>query len=137
MLFRSIRGNLAYSILYDVLEKRSPKELWSKLYIMYMKKNMCNKLMLKKQLYSLRIYEDGDIMSHIQRCDQMSMDLLNFGMKMEEENKSLLLLCSLFGNFDPLVTILLYGKETLHYEDILSVLRSNEQRKWMTKEDVS
>ena len=36
-------------------------------------------------------------------------------------------LCSLSESFDPLVMILLYGKETLVYVEIISVLRSNEQ----------
>ena len=65
-------------------------------------------------------------MGHIQRFDWMSMDLLNIGMDLEEEDKSLLLLCSLPRCFDPLVTTLLYGKETLVYEEIVSMLRSNE-----------
>ena len=37
---------------------------------------------------------------------------------------------------DPLITILLYGNETLLYEDIVSALRSNEQRKKMIEEGV-
>ena len=57
----------------------------------------------------------------------MSIDLLNIMVDIEEEDKSLLLLCSLPGSFDPLVMTLLYGKETLVYEEIISVLRSNEQ----------
>lgn len=55
----------------------------------------------------------------------MSMDLLNLKVKMEKENKSLLLLCSLPGGFNSLVMILLYNKEILHYKEIVSVLRSN------------
>ena len=54
------------------------------------------------------------------------MDLLNLGVKMEEEDKSLQLLCSLPSSYDSLITTLPYGKETLMYEDIVSVLRSNE-----------
>ena len=56
----------------------------------------------------------------------MSIDLLNIGMDIEEEDKSLLLLCSLPGSFDPLVTMLLYGKETLVYEEMILVVKSNE-----------
>ena len=56
---------------------------------------------------------------------------------MEEEDKSSLLLCSLPLFYDPLVTTLVYRKETLYYEDIVSILRSNEQRKKLTKEGVS
>ena len=56
----------------------------------------------------------------------MSMNLLNIGMDIDEEDKSLLLLCSLSESFDPLVMTLLYGKETLVYKEIILVLRSNE-----------
>ena len=64
-----IKGCLADTVLYLVLEKRTIKGLWLKLHTMYMKKNMCNKLMLKKRLYSLRMLEGGDVLSHIQRFD--------------------------------------------------------------------
>ena len=62
--------------------------------------------------------------------------MLNFGVKMDEKDKSLLLLCSLPGSYDLLVMILLYEKETLHFEGIVSVLRSKEQREWLTKDGV-
>ena len=71
--------------------------------------------------------EDENVAEHTQWFDRMSMDLLNIGMELEEEDKNLLLLCSLFESFDPLITILLYRKETLVYEKIVSMLRFNEQ----------
>ena len=122
----AIRGCLADSALYSVLEEKTPKGLWMKLHTLYMGKNMCNKLMLKKRLYSLRMSEGGDMLGHIQVFDQISNELLNVGVKMEEEDKALLLLCSLPTSYDSLVTTLLYGKETLFYEDIVKVLRKNE-----------
>ena len=96
---------------------------------------MCNKLMLKKKLYSLQMQEGSDVIGHIQRFDHLCTELMNIGVKLDEEDKSLLLLCSLPGSYDSLVTTLLYGKETLEYEDMVSVLRSNEQRKKLTRED--
>ena len=83
---------------------------------------MCNKLMLKKKLYDLRMQEGGDILGHIQKFNQVCNELLNIRVKMEEEDMSLLLLCSLPPFYDPLVTMLLHGKETLKYEDMISVL---------------
>ena len=50
-------------------------------------------------------------------------------MKINEKDKDLLLLCSLPGSYDGLITILLYEKETLNYEEVVGVLWSNEQRK--------
>ena len=87
---------------------------------------MCNKLVLKKQRYSLQMDEGEDVARHIQQFNRMSMDLLNIRVNIKEEDKSLLLLHSLPRSFDPLVMMLLYGKETLVYEEIVSVLRSNE-----------
>ena len=124
----TIRACLADEVLYGVLEERTQKELWSRLHTLYMERNMCNKLVLKKQLYSLRMAEGRDVAGHIQWFDRMSMDLLNIGMDIKEEDKSLMLLCSLPESFDPLVMTLLYGKKTLVYEEIVSVLRSNEKR---------
>ena len=68
--------------LFDA-RRKTPKGLWSKLQDLNMEKNMCNKLMLKKRLYSLHMVEGGDIFSHIQLFDQVSNELLNIGVKME------------------------------------------------------
>ena len=112
-------------IVFSDWEKDS-KGIMVEVVHLYMRKNMCNKLMLKKQLYSLRMQEGGNVVDHIQQFDQMWNELLNVGVKFEEEDKSLLLLCSLPPSFDALVTTLLYGKETLEYRDMVSVLWSNE-----------
>lgn len=71
-------------------------------------------------------------MVHIQKFDKISNDLLNLGIKMDGEDKSLFLLCSLPFSYDPLVITLLYGKE-MFYEDIVPILISNEQRKKLTE----
>ena len=49
----TIRAYLVDEVLYGVLEERIPKGLWLRLHILYMRRNMCNELVLKKQLYSL------------------------------------------------------------------------------------
>ena len=48
-------------------------------------------------------------------------------MKIDEEDRALLLLCSLSVSYDGFITTLVYGKETLNFEDVVGVLRSNEQ----------
>lgn len=93
---------------------------------MYIGKNMYNKLVLKKQLYNLRMQEGGNIVGYIQWFDQISMDLQSLRMQMEKEDKSLLLLCLLPNSFNLLVMIVLYGKETLHYKKIVSMLKSKK-----------
>ena len=63
----------------------------------------------------------------------MCNDLLNIEVKMEEEDKLLLPLCLLPPSYNPLVMMLLYGKETLKYEDMVSLLRSNKRWEKLTK----
>ena len=44
----AIRGCLVDSALYSVLDEKKLKSLWAKLHSLYIRKNMYNKLMLKK-----------------------------------------------------------------------------------------
>ena len=64
-----IRACLMDEILCDMLEERSSRDLWSRLHILYMEKNMCNKLILNKQLYSLQMSEGEDVVGRIQWFD--------------------------------------------------------------------
>ena len=56
-------------------------------------------------------------------------------VKIDEKDRVLLLLCFLSSSYDGLITILVYGKETLNYEEVVGVLRSNEQREKIRKKD--
>ena len=57
----------------------------------------------------------------------MCSEVMSLDVKIEEEDRALLLLCSLLGSYDGLITSLVYEKETLNYEEGVGVLRSNEQ----------
>jgi len=50
---------------------------------------------MKKQLYSLRVKEDTYILHHLNAFNMILSDLLVLEVKLEEENKALLLLSSL------------------------------------------
>jgi hypothetical protein len=51
---------------------------------------------------------------------------LNFGGKIEEKDKAIVLLASLPSLYDHLVTTLLYGKETPAFEEVTGSLFSHE-----------
>ena len=62
--------------------------------------------------------------------------MLALEVKVEEEDKALLLLSSLPSSCDQLVTIIMYGKETLELEDVRQILQNNElmKKSYSTKE---
>ena len=106
--------------------KTTAKDLWEKLEKIYIGKNMTNKLWLKKQLYSLQMFEGGNLVSCIQRLNQVCSDLMNMDVKIEEKDRALLLLCSFPSTYDGLITILVYDKESLKYKEVVGVLRLNK-----------
>ena len=53
----AIRLNLSNEVIHNILEAKTSKEVWEKLEGLYMRKNLTNKLYVKKQLYSLHMKE--------------------------------------------------------------------------------
>jgi hypothetical protein len=54
--------------------------------------------------------EDIDILEHLNKFNMLNSQLLNFGVKIEEENKVIVLLTLLPPLYDHLVTTLFYEK---------------------------
>ena len=79
--------------------------------------------------------EGGDLVAHIQRFNQVYSEVISLDVKIDEEDRMLLLLYSFSSSYDGLIIILIYRKKILNYEQIIGVLRSNKQRKKICKED--
>ena len=82
-----------------------------------MGKTLSNKLFLKDQLYNLRM-EGDDIMEHLNIFNRCINDLLRVEVKYEED-KALLLLRFLTSSFKHFRTTLMFGKETLRFEEVV------------------
>ena len=82
-----------------------------------MTKSLSNKLFLKKQLYSPQMKE-GTLILQLNAFNQILSDLLALEVKLEEEDKTLLLLSSLLQSYDHLATTIMHRKETLELEDV-------------------
>lgn len=57
--------------------------------------------------------------------------------KIEEEDKALMLLCSLPPSYKNLVRTICYGKDTLIYDEVTEMLRSDDMREKMLKGSTS
>lgn len=108
------------NVLYNMMNEETNVGLWCKFESLYMSKSLSNKLFMK-QLYGLRMKEDIPILQHLNTFNRIVSDLLAFEVKQEEEeDKALLLLCSLLLSYDHLVMIM-YGKEILKLEYVHQV----------------
>ena len=72
--------------------------------------------------------ENADLLEHLNKFNMLTTQL-NFAVKIGEEDKVILLLASLPPSYDHLVMTLLYGKETLAFEEVMGSLLSHETRR--------
>ena len=91
-------------------------------------KSPTNKLYLKQRLFTLHMKESTPIKDYLDELNKILMDLKNIDVRIDEEDQALILLCSLPPSFENFVNSMLYGRDTLSLEDVISVLHSKELR---------
>ena len=115
--------------MYHIMNLSSPDEIWKKLETQFMSKSLTNKLYLKQRLYGLKMQEGCDLAQHVNVFNQIITDLAQLDVKIEDEDRAMILLCSLPPSYEHMVTTLTYGKETIKVEEITAALLAHNQRK--------
>ncbi|KAL8113644.1 hypothetical protein AgCh_020822 [Apium graveolens] len=128
---------LAPEIKYDVLEEDNPKNLWEKLTKTYHSKYLANKLFLKKDLFGLKMEEDGDLRDHLNRFNGLINQLNNLDEKLKDEDKVVLLLVSLPKKYNTVMTSLLVGKTKLDLDETIVVQLEAERLMKQESSDTS
>jgi hypothetical protein len=91
----TIRLCLYDSILLNVSEEATTKDLWEKLGKLYQSKSLVNKLFLRKKLYNLRMRDGDSVVEHLNAFNTMVSQLVSVEIKISDEDKCISLLCSL------------------------------------------
>ena len=63
--------------------------------------------------------EKTDLLEYLNKFNMLNTQLLNLGVKIGEEDKAILMLASIPPSYDHLIMTLLYGKETLAFEEVI------------------
>ena len=66
--------------------------------------------------------EGSDLVEHLNVFNQLVVDLAHREVTVDDEDKAIILLCSLPPSYEHVVTTLTYGKETIKIEDITAAL---------------
>eukprot|EP00253_Pinus_taeda_P036197 PITA_36197 len=99
----AIRLCLADDVLFNIVSETTTAGLWMKLEKLYMTKSLTNRILLKRQLYEV---------------------------KLPSEDKDITLLCSFPESWDHFVTsISLSSSETIEFDDVVASLLSEETRR--------
>src|SRR6266542_35014 len=94
-----------------------------------MSKTVTQKLFLKQKLFGLKMQEGSDLAEHINIFNQLVADLVKVEVTVEDEDRAIILLCSLSGSYEHLITTLSYGKENIKLKDIVVALLAHNQRR--------
>ncbi|GJX53918.1 retrovirus-related pol polyprotein from transposon TNT 1-94 [Tanacetum coccineum] len=116
-------------VLREVNKEDSAADVWLKLESLYMTKSLANKLYLKKKLFTFYMDSGKKLSEHIDEFNKLVGDLANIDVEIDDEDQALMLLTSLPSSYDNFVETLLYGRESLTLEDVLSSLNSRELKK--------
>ncbi|GJW02681.1 retrovirus-related pol polyprotein from transposon TNT 1-94 [Tanacetum coccineum] len=116
-------------VLREVNKEDSTAGVWLKLETLYMTKSLANKLYLKKKLFTFYMHSGKKLSEHIDEFNKLIGDLANIDVDIDDEDQALMLLTSLPSSYDNFVETLLYGRESLTLEDVLSSLNSRELKK--------
>jgi len=119
---------LTNNTLWEVLGLIDSTDIRDKLERRYMSKLLTSRLYLKKRLLGLQMTEEADFNQHIDEFNKLMKELDSLEVRIEEEEKALLLLSSLPSSFGKIMTTLLFGKDSLRLDAVVAALLRNETR---------
>src|ERR1044072_7065645 len=124
----NIRMYVSTGVRNHLTGLKTPKDIWAKLETLYQAKTLTSKIYAQQAFYGLRMQGGGDLVHHLTVFNNALAELTRLGIKVDDEVKAVVLLCSLPPSYAHLVTTLTYGKDTVKLDDISSTLLAHEQR---------
>ncbi|KAH9696615.1 hypothetical protein KPL71_023232 [Citrus sinensis] len=121
-------------VLREVGGEKTAAGLWKKLEDLYTNMSMAKRLATKKKLYTLQMEEGSSITDHIDAFNKIILDLEDINVKIDDEDKAMILLCSLPSSYENLVDTLMYGRQTLAMGEVKEALSSKAAIKKETRD---
>jgi hypothetical protein len=111
-------------MLLNLSGEDSAKKLSDELGSLYQSKLLVNKLFLINKLYPMRMSEVSSVTNHLNVFNTIIIQLSSVDIKITEEEKCIILLCSLLDSCDRLVMAIGSNSTTLSLEYMISSLMS-------------
>eukprot|EP00253_Pinus_taeda_P002654 PITA_02654 len=109
------------------------KALWDKLGTLYQSKSLVNKLFLWKKMYNLRMKDGYSVTEHLNVFNTVVSQLAYVDIEISDEDKCIGSFCSLPDSWDSLVIAIGSNATTLHFDETVSSLLTEEMR-WKNME---
>ena len=121
--------SLGDTMLREVAKAKSTAELWLKLESLYMTKSLANRLHKKIKLYTFKMTPGMSIEDHLDHFNKIILDLENIDITISDEDKAILLLTSLDASYTNMKDAIMYGRDSLTFDEVQSILHARELHK--------
>ena len=81
------------------------------------------------ELYELKMVDGADLTQHINTFNLVSSDMIRIDIKLDDEDKAMMLLTLLPASYKHLVATLCRGKENLEFKEISRALMDHYHQK--------
>ncbi|KAH1046658.1 hypothetical protein J1N35_037442 [Gossypium stocksii] len=114
-------------VLQEVLMEKTSSALWKRLETLYASKSLANRLVLKQRLFTFRMNECELLRDYISQFITLLNDLKNVEVPIDDEDQTMLLLCSLPPSHKSFRETLIYCRDKLLFEDMKRHLLSRDK----------
>ncbi|CAD6231032.1 unnamed protein product [Miscanthus lutarioriparius] len=109
--------------------EKTTAELWLKLELICMSKDLTSKMHVKMKLLTHKLQEGGSVMNHLSIFKEIVADLVSMEVKYDDEDLALLLLCSLPTSFANFRDTILLSRDELTLAEVYEALQTREKMK--------
>lgn len=113
-MIREVVNETSITILIEKLEKCVHEEIISYL------------TLYQEKIFTLEMTEGSLLKMHIDEFNQVCDTLATIDEALADKGKTLLLVCSLLESYKKFVDTLMYGRQTLSFDEVKSALNTRE-----------
>ncbi|KAL8488044.1 hypothetical protein ACS0TY_024354 [Phlomoides rotata] len=111
--------------LREVSKEKTAIDVWKKLESLYQTKSVSNKLYVKQKLLDFRMSEDKGLSEQLDTFNRYVDDLEDLDVKLEDDDKALMLLNALPRSLENFKDAVLFGRQDeVSYDNVLAALKT-------------
>ncbi|KAL8456282.1 hypothetical protein ACS0TY_034479 [Phlomoides rotata] len=115
--------------LREVSKEKTVIDVWMKFESLYQTKSVSNKLYVKQKLLDFRMSEDKSLSEQLDTFNMYVDDLEDLDVKLEDDDKALMLLNALPRSLENFKDAVLFGRqEEVSYENVLAAVKTKIPR---------